>query len=94
MMNAIGGTSIHYWAQSWRLKPWDFRTRSESIRRYLLSLRGYIPPPDLVVAYDDIDAIAILGGTVLDEETRARLVEAAGNIQGVERVDDRMVSKA
>ena len=34
MMNAIGGTSIHYWAQSWRLKPWDFRTRSEVIRRY------------------------------------------------------------
>src|SRR5512135_981383 len=34
MMNAVGGTSIHYWAQSWRLKPWDFKTRSESIRRY------------------------------------------------------------
>src|SRR5215467_13081759 len=34
MMNAIGGTSIHYWAQSWRLKPWDFKSRSESIKRY------------------------------------------------------------
>ncbi len=34
MMNAIGGTSIHYWAQSWRLKPWDFSSRSEIIRRY------------------------------------------------------------
>jgi gluconate 2-dehydrogenase alpha chain len=34
MMNAIGGTSIHYWAQSWRLKPWDFRARSETIKRY------------------------------------------------------------
>src|ERR1017187_10989901 len=34
MMNAIGGTSIHYWAQSWRLKPWDFKTRSETINRY------------------------------------------------------------
>ena len=32
MMNAIGGTSIHYWAQSWRLKPWDFKTRSETIK--------------------------------------------------------------
>ena len=30
MMNAIGGTSIHYWAQSWRLKPWDFRTRARN----------------------------------------------------------------
>src|ERR1700689_2526458 len=34
MMNAIGGTSIHYHAQSWRYSPWDFRVRSESIRRY------------------------------------------------------------
>ena len=25
MMNAVGGTSIHYWAQSWRLKPWEDR---------------------------------------------------------------------
>lgn len=66
---------------------------SESIRRYLLSLRGYNPPSDLVVIYDDTDAVAILGGTVRDEETRARLVEAAGNIQGVEKVDDRMVSR-
>jgi gluconate 2-dehydrogenase alpha chain len=34
MMNAVGGTSIHYWAQSWRLDPWDFQARSETIRRY------------------------------------------------------------
>ena len=34
MMNAVGGTSIHYWAQSWRLKPWDFRVRSETVGRY------------------------------------------------------------
>src|ERR1700712_440683 len=34
MMNAVGGTSIHYWAQSWRLHPWDFKAPSETIRRY------------------------------------------------------------
>src|SRR5436190_17116692 len=34
MMNAVGGTSIHYWAQSWRLNPWDFKVRSETTRRY------------------------------------------------------------
>jgi gluconate 2-dehydrogenase alpha chain len=34
MMNAVGGTSVHYWAQSWRLNPWDFKVRSETIRRY------------------------------------------------------------
>src|SRR5262245_1758193 len=34
MMNAVGGTSVHYWAQSWRLNPWDFKVRSETMRRY------------------------------------------------------------
>jgi gluconate 2-dehydrogenase alpha chain len=34
MMNAVGGTTLHYWAQSWRLNPWDFKVRSETIRRY------------------------------------------------------------
>ena len=34
MMNAVGGTSIHYYGNSWRFHPWDFKTRSETIRRY------------------------------------------------------------
>jgi len=34
MMNAVGGTSLHYWAQSWRLSPWDFKVVSETRRRY------------------------------------------------------------
>ena len=34
MMNAVGGTTMHYWAQSWRLNPWDFRVVSETTRRY------------------------------------------------------------
>ncbi len=34
MMNAVGGTTMHYWAQSWRLNPWDFRVVSETRRRY------------------------------------------------------------
>lgn len=34
MMNAVGGTSIHYWGQSWRLNPWDFKVVSETTRRY------------------------------------------------------------
>jgi gluconate 2-dehydrogenase alpha chain len=40
MMNAVGGTSLHYWGQSWRLNPWDFRVVSETTRRYG---RGRIP---------------------------------------------------
>jgi gluconate 2-dehydrogenase alpha chain len=34
MMNAVGGTSIHYWGQSWRLNPWDFKVVSETRQRY------------------------------------------------------------
>ena len=34
MQNAVGGTTLHYWAQSWRLNPWDFRVVSETTRRY------------------------------------------------------------
>ena len=42
MMNAIGGTSIHYWAQSWRLKPWDFRSRSEIIPLWSGRAAGWV----------------------------------------------------
>jgi len=34
MMNAVGGTSLHYWAQHWRLSPWDFKVVTETTRRY------------------------------------------------------------
>ena len=34
MMNGVGGTSLHYWAQSWRLNPWDFKVASATARRY------------------------------------------------------------
>jgi len=34
MQNAVGGTTLHYWAQSWRLNPWDFAVVSETKRRY------------------------------------------------------------
>jgi gluconate 2-dehydrogenase alpha chain len=34
MMNGVGGTTLHYWAQSWRLNPWDFKVVTETTRRY------------------------------------------------------------
>ena len=34
MMNAVGGTTMHYWAQSWRLNPWDFKVVSATRDRY------------------------------------------------------------
>ena len=56
MMNAVGGTSIHYHAQSWRLNPWDFRVRSATLERYGAS---YIPEDttleDWPVSYADME---------------------------------------
>ena len=37
MQNAVGGTTLHYWAQSWRLNPWDFKVVTETRRRYGVS---------------------------------------------------------
>jgi gluconate 2-dehydrogenase alpha chain len=34
MMNGVGGTGLHYWAQHWRLNPWDFKVVSETTKRY------------------------------------------------------------
>src|SRR5580658_1191119 len=56
MMNAIGGTSIHYHAQSWRYSPWDFKVRSESIRRYgSNSIPKGTTLEDWPVTYDELE---------------------------------------
>jgi len=77
MMNAIGGTSIHYWAQSWRLKAWDFRTRSETEKRYG---KGAIPAgttlEDWPLTYEELEPFY---DTV---EYEIGVSGKAGNIQG------------
>jgi osmotically-inducible protein OsmY len=73
----IGGVSVEESAQA--------------IRRYLQTRREFDAPSDLVVLFNEMDAVVILGGTVRDEATREAVIQAAGNIHGVERVDDRMV---
>jgi len=56
MMNAIGGTSIHYHAQSWRYSPWDFRVRTASIQRYgANSIPKGSSLEDWPVAYDELE---------------------------------------
>ncbi len=78
MMNAVGGTSIHYHAQSWRLKPWDFKTVSEVKRRYGAS---YLPKGSTVedwpLSYDDLEPYY---DTV---EHEVGVCGKAGNIKGV-----------
>jgi gluconate 2-dehydrogenase alpha chain len=77
MMNAIGGTSIHYWAQSWRLKAWDFKVRTEAIKRYGASA---IPKgstlEDWPIGYDDLEPHYEL------IEYEVGVSGKAGNIQG------------
>jgi gluconate 2-dehydrogenase alpha chain len=56
MMNALGGTSIHYNSQSWRLDPWTFKQRSRTVARYGA---GALPPrttlEDMPVTYEDLE---------------------------------------
>src|SRR6202020_1774441 len=56
MMNAVGGTSIHYHAQSWRPNPWDFKPRTQTIQHYGASL---LPKgstlEDWPVSYDELE---------------------------------------
>jgi gluconate 2-dehydrogenase alpha chain len=77
MMNAVGGTSIHYWAQSWRLHPWDFQTRSETIRRYGASAlpRGSTLE-DWPIRYEDLEPYY----DVIEHEVGVS--GKAGNIRG------------
>ncbi len=77
MMNAIGGTSIHYWAQSWRYHPWDFRVRSEVTRRYGASaIPAGTTLEDWPLTYDELEQY-------YDRIEREIGVSGkAGNIQG------------
>jgi gluconate 2-dehydrogenase alpha chain len=77
MMNAIGGTSIHYYANSWRFHPWDFKARSESIKRYgLASIPKGTTLEDWPLTYDELESFydAI--------EREIGVAGKAGNIQG------------
>jgi gluconate 2-dehydrogenase alpha chain len=56
MMNAVGGTTIHWTGRLWRYHPWNFQTRSEAIRKWG---PGAIPPGSTVadwpITYDELE---------------------------------------
>jgi gluconate 2-dehydrogenase alpha chain len=82
MMNAVGGTSIHWMTQSWRLLPWNFRTRSETIARYGESA---IPEGSTVADWPfDYDELEPYYDRV---EYRHGVSGQAGNVQG--KIDKR-----
>jgi gluconate 2-dehydrogenase alpha chain len=77
MMNAIGGTSVHYWAQSWRLKPWDFRARTETVKRYgAAAIPAGSTLEDWPLTYDDLEPYYDL------IEREIGVSGKAGNLQG------------
>jgi gluconate 2-dehydrogenase alpha chain len=82
MMNAVGGTTLHYWAQSWRLNPWDFRVVSETERRYG---RGRVPAGSTVedwpFGYEELEPYYDI------VEREVGVSGQAGNVRG--RVDAR-----
>jgi len=82
MMNAVGGTALHYWAQSWRLNPWDFEVVSATTRRYGA---GRVPAGSTVqdwpFGYDELEPY-------YDKvEHEIGVSGQAGNIRG--RIDQR-----
>lgn len=77
MMNAVGGTSIHYWAQSWRLNPWDFQVVSETTRRYGASrIPAGSTVEDWPFGYEDLEPYYDL------VEREVGVSGQAGNIRG------------
>ncbi|HWH19991.1 MAG TPA: GMC family oxidoreductase [Solirubrobacterales bacterium] len=91
MVNAVGGTSIHYEGISMRFLPWNFESRSATIARYG---EGAIPTgstlADWPLTYEDLEpyyeeierTIGIAGAAA---RVRGQAVDPAGNFFEAER---------
>jgi gluconate 2-dehydrogenase alpha chain len=85
MMNAVGGTTIHWACESWRLHPWNFKVRSEAMRRYG---PGSIPARSTVVdwplTYEELepyyDKVEYLHGVSGKAGNIGGRIDAAGNV--------------
>jgi gluconate 2-dehydrogenase alpha chain len=94
MMNGVGGSSVHYTGQSWRLSPYTFKERSETIRRYGAgAIPATVALADWPVDYDDLEPyydhveheIGISGKA---GRVRGQKADPAGNVfEGVRRRD-------
>src|SRR5229473_1439490 len=77
MMNAVGGTSIHYDGNSWRFSPWDFKARSEAVKRYgPNSIPKGSTLEDWSITYDDLEPYYDI------VEHEVGVSGKAGNLQG------------
>jgi gluconate 2-dehydrogenase alpha chain len=76
MMNAVGGTSIHWMTQSWRYLPWNFKLRSETIKRYGKAALNGSTVTDWPFTYEDLEPY-------YDKvEYRQGVSGQAGNVKG------------
>ncbi len=61
---------------------------SDAIKKYISSLG--LAPSDLAVSFDGASSVVTVSGTAPDQATKEKILLAAGNVRGVERVEDRM----
>lgn len=61
---------------------------AEAIAAYIEALE--LAPADLAVSFDGASQLVTVSGTAPDQATREKILLAAGNVQGVAQVDDRM----
>src|SRR5690242_10121091 len=77
MMNAVGGTSTHYDANSWRFAPFDFQIRAAATRRYgAAALPKGSTVEDWPLTYDELEPFYD------SVEYEIGVSGKAGNIQG------------
>ena len=61
---------------------------AEAIKQYIMSMN--LAPSDLGVKFDAATSVVTVSGTAPDQATKEKILLAAGNVRGVERVDDRL----
>lgn len=61
---------------------------AEAIAAYIKALE--LAPADLAVSFDGASQLVTVSGTAPDQAAREKILLAAGNVQGVAQVDDRM----
>ncbi|MGZ5032932.1 MAG: BON domain-containing protein [Usitatibacter sp.] len=68
------------------------REASHALLQYIRLQDALDVPDDLMVVFDVDDGLVSLDGTAPDQETRELIVLLAGNVAGVEAVDDDMTT--
>lgn len=82
MANMVGGTSVHYGAQSWRFRADDFATRSSTVKRYgEEAIPATATVTDWPITYDELepyyDQVEYLIGVSGQATSRTRRSTAA-----------------